>query len=105
MAPLVKKVGEDRVVEMTNKLCDKLINGKDQHRDTASIALKTIIAEVTTPSLAEKILLSLAPQLIKGVNTVRFLLECRILHFQSCIFFRPLKMFTVSWLIFDFKAF
>uniref|UniRef100_A0A804P458 Cullin-associated NEDD8-dissociated protein 1 n=1 Tax=Zea mays TaxID=4577 RepID=A0A804P458_MAIZE len=71
LAPLVKKVGEDRVVEMTNKLCDKLINGKDQHRDTASIALKTIIAEVTTPSLAEKILLSLAPQLIKGVNTAK----------------------------------
>ncbi|KAL6629111.1 hypothetical protein ACP70R_028876 [Stipagrostis hirtigluma subsp. patula] len=69
LAPLVKKVGEDKVVEMTNKLCDKLLNGKDQHRDTASIALKTIIAEVTTPTLAEKILVSLAPQLIKGVNT------------------------------------
>ncbi|GJM90299.1 hypothetical protein PR202_ga06566 [Eleusine coracana subsp. coracana] len=69
LAPLVKKVGEERVVEMTNKLCDKLLNGKDQHRDTASIALKTIIAEVTTTSLAEKILISLAPQLINGVNT------------------------------------
>ncbi|GJN19078.1 hypothetical protein PR202_gb06315 [Eleusine coracana subsp. coracana] len=68
LAPLVKKVGEERVVEMTNKLCDKLLNGKDQHRDTASIALKTIIAEVTTTSLAEKILISLAPQLINGVN-------------------------------------
>ncbi|CAN6271552.1 unnamed protein product, partial [Urochloa humidicola] len=33
LAPLVKKVGEDKVVEMTNKLCDKLINGKEQHRD------------------------------------------------------------------------
>jgi cullin-associated NEDD8-dissociated protein 1 len=73
LAPLVKKVGEERVVEMTNKLCDKLLNGKDQHRDTASIALKTIIAEVTTTSLAEKILVSLAPQLIHGVNTVRFI--------------------------------
>ncbi|TVU32710.1 hypothetical protein EJB05_24458 [Eragrostis curvula] len=62
-------VGEERVVEMTNKLCDKLLNGKDQHRDTASIALKTIIAEVTTTALAEKILISLAPQLINGVNT------------------------------------
>jgi cullin-associated NEDD8-dissociated protein 1 len=71
LAPLVKKVGEDKVVEMTNKLCDKLINGKEQHRDTASIALKTIIAEVTTPSLAEKILISIAPQLIKGVNTAK----------------------------------
>uniref|UniRef100_A0A0E0JW11 Cullin-associated NEDD8-dissociated protein 1 n=1 Tax=Oryza punctata TaxID=4537 RepID=A0A0E0JW11_ORYPU len=61
-------VGEDRVVEMTNILCDKLLNGKDQHRDTASIALKTIIVEVTTTSLAEKILVSLAPQLIKGAT-------------------------------------
>lgn len=91
MAPLVKKVGEDRVVEMTNKLCDKLINGKDQHRDTASIALKTIIAEVTTPSLAEKILLSLAPQLIKGVNTVSFLLECQIFYI-----FRPVFIQTTQ---------
>ena len=85
MAPLVKKVGEDKVVEMTNKLCDKLINGKEQHRDTASIALKTIIAEVTTPSLAEKILISIAPQLIKGVNTVSFLLcfsNNKIVHFR-----------------------
>jgi cullin-associated NEDD8-dissociated protein 1 len=69
LAPLVKKVSEDRVVEMTNKLCDKLLNGKDQHRDTASIALKTIIVEVTTPLLAEKILISLAPQLINGVTS------------------------------------
>uniref|UniRef100_A0A0E0NAF7 TATA-binding protein interacting (TIP20) domain-containing protein n=1 Tax=Oryza rufipogon TaxID=4529 RepID=A0A0E0NAF7_ORYRU len=61
-------VGEDSVVEMTNILCDKLLNGKDQHRDTASIALKTIIAEVTTTTLAEKILVSLAPQLIKGAT-------------------------------------
>uniref|UniRef100_I1NXN6 Uncharacterized protein n=1 Tax=Oryza glaberrima TaxID=4538 RepID=I1NXN6_ORYGL len=53
---------------MTNILRDKLLNGKDQHRDTASIALKTIIAEVTTTSLAEKILVSLAPQLIKGAT-------------------------------------
>jgi len=88
LAPLVKKVGEDRVEEMTNKLCVKLINGKDQHRDTASIALKTIIAEVTTPSLAEKILLSLAPQLIKGVNTVSFLLECQIFYIFRTVFFQ-----------------
>ena len=83
MAPLVKKVGEDKVVDMTNKLCDKLINGKDQHRDTASIAVKTIVAEVTTTSLAEKILLSLAPKLIEGVNTVCFLLNSST---KSCTF-------------------
>ena len=53
---------------MTNRLCDKLLNGKDQHRDIASIALKTIVSEVTTQSLAQSILVSLSPQLIKGVT-------------------------------------
>ncbi|XP_058007206.1 cullin-associated NEDD8-dissociated protein 1 [Hevea brasiliensis] len=69
LAPLVKKVSEARVVEMTNKLCDKLLNGKDQHRDIASIALKTIVCEVTTQSLAQSILVSLPPQLIKGITS------------------------------------
>ncbi|XP_072955523.1 cullin-associated NEDD8-dissociated protein 1 isoform X1 [Typha angustifolia] len=69
LAPLVKKVSEDRILEMTNKLCDKLLNGKDQHRDIASIALKTIISEVTTTTLAQRILLALAPELIKGVTS------------------------------------
>ncbi|KAM3271960.1 hypothetical protein ACQJBY_042269 [Aegilops geniculata] len=69
LAPLVKKVSEDTVVEMTDKLCDKLLNGKEQHRDIASIALKTIIVEVTTASLSEKILVSLSPQLISGVTS------------------------------------
>ncbi|KAI4298901.1 hypothetical protein L6164_032414 [Bauhinia variegata] len=68
LAPLVRKVNETRVVEMTSKLCDKLLNGKDQHRDVASIALKTIVAEVSTQSLAQAILHSLSPQLIKGIT-------------------------------------
>lgn len=65
----MKKVSETRVVEMTNKLCDKLLNGKDQHRDVASIALKTVVAEVSVSSLAQSILISLSPQLIKGITT------------------------------------
>ncbi|KAE8735707.1 Detected protein of unknown function [Hibiscus syriacus] len=68
LAPLVKKVGEPRVVEMTNKLFEKLLNSKDQHRDIASIALKTIIAEISTPSLAQSVLISISPQLIRGIT-------------------------------------
>ncbi|KAM3393127.1 hypothetical protein ACQJBY_014001 [Aegilops geniculata] len=82
LAPLVKKVNEERVVEMTDKLCDKLLNGKDQHRDTASIALKAVIVEVTTASLSEKILVSLAPQLINGVTNASLsinLFRCLVL--------------------------
>lgn len=68
LAPLVRKVSEVRVVEMTSKLCDKLLNGKDQHRDIASIALKTVVAEVSTQSLAQSILQTLTPQLIRGIT-------------------------------------
>lgn len=56
-------------MEMTNKLCDKLLNGKDQHRDIASIALKTIVSEVTTSAVAQCVLVSLSPQLIKGITS------------------------------------
>ncbi|XP_022976335.1 cullin-associated NEDD8-dissociated protein 1-like [Cucurbita maxima] len=89
LAPLVKKVSEIRVVEMTNKLCNKLLNGKDQHRDVASIALKTVVAEVSVPSLAQSILVSLSPQLIKGITTAGMISEikcesldilCDVLH-------------------------
>lgn len=63
----MKKVSEARVAEMTDKLCDKLLNGKDQHRDIASIALKTIISEISSVPLAQSVLVSLTPQLIKGI--------------------------------------
>ncbi|XP_024030609.1 cullin-associated NEDD8-dissociated protein 1 [Morus notabilis] len=68
LAPLVKKISDARVVDMTNKLCEKLLNGKDQHRDIASIALKTIVAEVATQTLAQSILSSILPQLIHGIT-------------------------------------
>ncbi|AEC05595.1 cullin-associated and neddylation dissociated [Arabidopsis thaliana] len=67
LAPLVKKVGEERIVEMTNKLCDKLLHGKDQHRDTASIALRTVVAQIA-PTLAPSILVTLTPQMIGGIS-------------------------------------
>lgn len=68
LAPLVKKVNEARVLEMTNKLCDKLLNVKEQHRDVASIALKTIVSEVSSSSAILALLDSLIPQLIKGIT-------------------------------------
>ncbi|KAI3978694.1 hypothetical protein MKX01_015869 [Papaver californicum] len=77
LAPLVKKVIEGTVVEMTEKLCDKLLNGKDQHRDTASIAMKTIVSEITTTTLAQRILVSLSPQLVKGITADGMTTEIR----------------------------
>ncbi|XP_047329919.1 cullin-associated NEDD8-dissociated protein 1 isoform X2 [Impatiens glandulifera] len=57
------------VVEMTVKLCDKLLNGKCHHRDNASIALKTIVAELPSVSVAQSVIASVSPQLIRGVTT------------------------------------
>uniref|UniRef100_A0A166GKY0 TATA-binding protein interacting (TIP20) domain-containing protein n=1 Tax=Daucus carota subsp. sativus TaxID=79200 RepID=A0A166GKY0_DAUCS len=68
LSPLVKKIHEAHVLEMTNKLCDKLLNGKEQHRDIASIALKTIVCEVPTTSAAQSILVSVTPKLIRGIT-------------------------------------
>ncbi|KMZ66866.1 hypothetical protein ZOSMA_287G00290, partial [Zostera marina] len=69
LVPLIKKIDEFKVFELTNKLCDKLLYGKEQYRDIASIALKTIIPEVTTTKMAEILLKSLTPQLIKGITS------------------------------------
>lgn len=65
----MKKIREQQVLEMTNKLCDKLLNGKEQNRDIASIALKTIVAEVPTSSVAQSVLVSISPKLIRGIIT------------------------------------
>nr|XP_009762524.1 PREDICTED: cullin-associated NEDD8-dissociated protein 1 [Nicotiana sylvestris]XP_009762525.1 PREDICTED: cullin-associated NEDD8-dissociated protein 1 [Nicotiana sylvestris] len=68
LAPLAKKVSEQQILEMTNRLCDKLLNGKEQHRDIASIALKTIVSEVPSSSIAQSVLVSISPKLIKGIT-------------------------------------
>lgn len=68
LAPLVKKIRDQQVLEMTNKLCDKLLNVKDQHRDIASIALKTIVSEVPSVSVAQAVLVSITPKLINGIT-------------------------------------
>ncbi|KAF6143925.1 hypothetical protein GIB67_001719 [Kingdonia uniflora] len=68
LAPLVKKVNEARVLEMVNTLCGKLLDGKNQNRDTTSIAMKTIIMEITKTIVAENVLKALIPQLINGIT-------------------------------------
>ncbi|KAI4375502.1 hypothetical protein MLD38_013364 [Melastoma candidum] len=76
LAPLVKKITEAIVVEMTGRLFEKLPNGKDQHRDIASIALKTIIAEISTIYLARSVLVPLTPLLINGMTSPCSCLSC-----------------------------
>lgn len=55
LVPLVKKLDDSAVVEIGEVLLSRLVNGKEQQRDSASIALKTIFAENLTPASATKI--------------------------------------------------
>ena len=48
----LKKVSEDKVVEMANTLCNILLNGKEQRCDIVNIALKTIISEIPNQRVA-----------------------------------------------------
>ena len=69
LAPLVKKVSENRVIEISDTLCTKLLTGKEQQRDIASIALKTVVAEISSGSVAQGVVGLLSPKLVKGIST------------------------------------
>lgn len=65
----MKKVHEGRVVEIVDSLCQKLLTGKEQQRDIASIALKTVVAEISSGNVAQCVVVSLTPKLIKGITS------------------------------------
>ena len=66
---MVKNVSEDKVVEMENTLCNRLLNGKEQRRDIVNIALKTIISEISNQSVAQHVIASLSPLFIRGITS------------------------------------
>lgn len=89
LAPLVKKVSENRVVEIVDTLCPKLLTGKDQQRDIASMALKTVVAEINSGSVAQSVVGLMSPKLVKGISAVDTSVEvkgecldilCDVLH-------------------------
>jgi cullin-associated NEDD8-dissociated protein 1 len=43
-----------RVAEMSSQLFEKVLNGTDRYQDTSSIALKAVVAEVSTQSIAQR---------------------------------------------------
>ena len=77
---------------MTNKLCDKLLSEKDQHRDVASIALKTIVSEVNMAALAQSVVDCLSPKLRTGITSpvriffITLELESPVTFFEIDIF-------------------
>lgn len=69
LAPLVKKVNETKVVDICEALVQKLLTGKEQQRDIASIALKTIVAEISTGIVAHCVVASLPAKLVSGIDS------------------------------------
>ncbi|CAI5988630.1 unnamed protein product [Closterium sp. NIES-64] len=69
LVPLVKKVSEARVAEMSAALVGKLLTGKDQQRDIAAIALKTVVAEVASPPAIHHLLASLPARLTAAIDS------------------------------------
>ncbi len=65
----MKKVNEGRVVEIVESLCQRLLTGREQQRDIASIALKTVVAEISSGSVAQCVVVSLTPKLTKGITS------------------------------------
>ena len=64
---MVKKVSEDKVVEMENTLCNRLLNGKEQRHDIVNIDLKKIISEIANQSVTQRVVASLSPLFIRGI--------------------------------------
>ncbi|GJP34416.1 hypothetical protein CLOM_g18863 [Closterium sp. NIES-68] len=69
LVPLVKKASEARVAEMSAALVGKLLTGKDPQRDIASIALKTVVAEVASPAAIHHLLSSLPAKLTAAIDS------------------------------------
>ena len=66
---MVKKVSEDKVVEMENTLCNRLLNGKEKWCDIVNIALKIIISEIANHSVSQLVVASLSPLFIRGITS------------------------------------
>ncbi len=66
---LANKVGEERLRALTDSLLQTMINGKkEQQRDVASLALKTVITELQ-PGKARILAQAAAPHLLEGLRS------------------------------------
>jgi len=77
LSPLVRKVHEELVDEVTMSLCSHVLTGSEEQRDICSIGLKTVVLEMP-PTMANSAIRQLTPQLISGVqrDSLEVKLEC-----------------------------
>ena len=79
LPPLVRTVHQERVDEIMVTLCDRVLEGKDEQRDIASIGLKTVVLEMPSPAAsALGAVRQLTHKLVSGVRkeSLEIKLEC-----------------------------
>eukprot|EP01027_Heterolobosea_sp_BB2_P027092 GEZU01042303.1.p1 GENE.GEZU01042303.1~~GEZU01042303.1.p1 ORF type:complete len:1246 (-),score=572.27 GEZU01042303.1:103-3840(-) len=67
MAPLVKKMSTQQIESSIDMLCDAILKGEGDKRDIATIAMKTVIAEIPVEIAATSMKKAINP-LIKGIK-------------------------------------
>jgi cullin-associated NEDD8-dissociated protein 1 len=69
LAILVRKVDEQRALDIVQSLCGEVISGKkEQQREVASIGLKAVIAEIPSGPLAAKATTQIAHTMLQGAG-------------------------------------
>ncbi len=69
LAILIRKVDEQRALDIVCSLCDKVLLGKkEQQREVASIGLKAVIAEIPGGPLAAKATTQIAQSMLQGTQ-------------------------------------
>ncbi|KAJ1565523.1 Cullin-associated NEDD8-dissociated protein 2, partial [Nowakowskiella sp. JEL0078] len=67
LAPLVKKVRETQIIEISDQISNLLTQKREDLRDIAGIALKTLVVEI--PSTSSNIVRRLLPSLLKQLSS------------------------------------
>ncbi len=66
---LVRRVNKDQAERILDFLCTKLLTGKkDQDRENASVALKSVIGEVTGQEVPGLVIKQVVPKLLQGMQ-------------------------------------
>ncbi|BDA42511.1 Cullin-associated NEDD8-dissociated protein 1 [Coccomyxa sp. Obi] len=67
---LVRRVACEQAERILDFLCTRLLSGKkEQDRETASIALKTVINEISDPKLGDLVVKNVVPKLLQGMQS------------------------------------
>uniref|UniRef100_A0A0N5AZJ8 TIP120 domain-containing protein n=1 Tax=Syphacia muris TaxID=451379 RepID=A0A0N5AZJ8_9BILA len=71
LGPLINKVKESQAEAIVDNLCTNMISGNEQLRDVSSVALKTVIAELSpSEALSTNVIVRVVPKLTGALSKV-----------------------------------